>query len=91
MHAITKCALALLARMRYESEAYWAAGWMMGIEFQLWHQAHNGDHPELKVLAELSEGWWMWDEEEEGENPVFVPLDRWTAIVADALPPSWLA
>lgn len=71
----------LLRLMRELSEEYYAAGWIVGLEFYLWHMAvtkPNTEEAQLLIFcAEASGGWWMWDESKGG--PLFVPLPIWTA------------
>jgi hypothetical protein len=70
----------LLRTMRDLSEQYYTAGWIIGLEFYLWHTATTKPHTEegqtLMFLAEASGGWWMWDDGKGG--PLFVPLPIWT-------------
>jgi hypothetical protein len=70
----------LLQYMRRLSEEYYTAGWIIGLEFYLWHTATSKTHTEegqtLMFLAEASGGWWMWDDGKGG--PLFVPLPIWT-------------
>jgi hypothetical protein len=48
----------LLERMEEISEDEWAAGWMMGLEFELWKRGDEG----LERLSQKCGGWWIWDE-----------------------------
>ncbi len=84
----------LLVYMRYLSEEIWAAGWLMGIEYELWEwvaRRRNGTEPASKFelanlpdiealswLAEQAGGWWHWDEAAKG--PKFAPLNEWLEI-----------
>lgn len=72
-----KDAIRLLALMEMISEAAYSAGWMMGLEYQLWKlitkPSHtcgnlNIDGQTIQLLRELSkkaDGWWFWQEEKE--------------------------
>jgi len=83
-------AQALLAEMERISEDYYAAGWHILLEFYLWTMVQGGDArggfgallPEeidkLRCLSEQCGGWWIWDEEEQGER--FLGLDEWKAM-----------
>lgn len=70
------------------SEQMWRAGWMMGVEHELWaavtSQAGTGGRliptqAQLDQLGRLSKdigGWISFDEERE---ETFVPLEKWIA------------
>jgi hypothetical protein len=68
------------------SEECWCAGWLMGTEFSLWRFVQNGpgewgqgvikqsDIDELKFLAEVCKGWYVWDN---ANGETFVPTMKW--------------
>jgi hypothetical protein len=77
-------ALGLLGIMTGISEEFWCAGWMSGLEYDLW-LAEAGKHygqgqlterqaTLLKLLSEESGGWWRWDKD---KGPKFIRLDAW--------------
>jgi len=83
----------LCQRMSDISEDYYAAGWLMGLEYALFEAAFEGDtfggeklqHDELHALLDLShrcDGWWRWHDSdvvaESGER--FVRMSDWTEI-----------
>lgn len=72
---------ALLRLMLELSESHWRAGWMDGMEYQLWticaqeveQQWGMGSITpdiirELHQLRYLANGWWIWDEEQQEEK-----------------------
>jgi hypothetical protein len=79
---------ALLRLMEDISEDCWCAGWMSGLEGQLWqavtdpesyYAKHGGIKPHIPGLRQLAEeagGWWMWDDND-ADGRVFVPLEAW--------------
>lgn len=82
-------ALGLLGMIKGISEWSWCAGWMSGIEYQLW-DAKPGQRigqetlterqaTLLRLLSEECDGWWYWDK---GAGPKFVRLDKWREKVA---------
>ncbi len=87
----------LLLKMRQYSEDTRAAGWLTGLEFDLWEKAHNKDpgskwSPEsqeffssLKSLGEIAGGWWVWPDlvDDDGPSPVFISRERWNQVLAD--------
>jgi hypothetical protein len=67
--------LALLRLMEDISEYHYCAGWLMGLERDLFRIAFCAADPsygmdeisagrlaELRRLAEVSESWWVWDD-----------------------------
>jgi hypothetical protein len=78
--------LGLLALMTGISEEYYCAGWMMGLEFDLWRARETGplDYGRgmvttrqcdlLRLLSEEAGGWWVFDME---RGSVFLPLAEW--------------
>ena len=68
----------LLRIMRDLSEEYYASGWISGLEHYLWNLALRQNTVEGQMLlrcAEISGGWWIWDDKAGGH--VFVPLAAW--------------
>jgi hypothetical protein len=73
------------------SEEAYCAGWMTDLEYELWDIVQTGprkygrldittDHiARLRTLADRCGGWIVFDDEKE---EVFVPMDRWLALVA---------
>ena len=73
--------------MSYISEEHWCAGWMNGLEFDLWERIKSDDplpyglgqiDPELlKKLRELSEetGGWIYMDELGDEH--FIAMEEW--------------
>jgi hypothetical protein len=80
----------LLQLMGEIGERAYYAGWMRGLEFDLWDAVVNGprrygaidlDQPTIDDLARFAgaaDGWWLWDEKE-GE-PRLVELAAWEVI-----------
>ena len=71
----------LLRIMRDLSEVYYSAGWMIGLEHYLWNLALRQNTVEGQMLlycAEVSGGWWIWDDKAGGH--VFVPLAAWKPV-----------
>lgn len=76
--------LILLRVMRDLSEERYCSGWMIGLEHYLWHLALQKNTEEGQILmycAEMSGGWWMWDDSKDG--PLFVPLVAWMSAYND--------
>lgn len=85
----------LLSLMRKVSREYFFAGWMIGLEYELWRavlrypQSSEGllrfieeeDIAELKDLAEELQEWAHWGEGEVREK--LIPLADWQRIFAD--------
>lgn len=75
-------AIGLLAMMKGISEWGWCAGWMSGIEYDLWRaEAGAGIGQQtlterqatlLRLLSEECDGWWYWDN---GEK--FISRSKW--------------
>lgn len=68
----------LLRLMHSLSEEYYCARWMHGLELSLWHMALRQDSEEGQILlycAESAGGWWIWDDEQ--ERNVFIALPVW--------------
>jgi hypothetical protein len=70
------------------SEAAFFAGWMNGLEFELWDALQSGPRnygqivlteeviQRLRELSVRCGGWVAWD----GDEEVFVPLSLWTEV-----------
>lgn len=71
----------LLRIMRDLSEEYYASGWIRGLEHYLWNLALRQNTVEGQMLmqcAEISGGWWIWDDKTDGY--AFVPLAAWIPV-----------
>jgi hypothetical protein len=76
----------LRTAMSNVSETCWAAGWLNGLEFDLWRFVQDGpgeygmgtiaqsDIDELRNLSELCGGWFQWND---GKGATFMPMDEW--------------
>jgi hypothetical protein len=83
-------ALGLLGLMTGISEEYWCAGWLKGLEFDLWDAQPNSTHGHgviterqavlLRLLSEECEGWWHL--EDGADNPQFISIAEWLKILA---------
>ena len=83
-------ALGLLGLMTGISEEFWCAGWLIGLEFDLWNAAMKTgkDHTKigkrleilLRLLSEECDGWWYWKNDADN-NPRFIRLTEWREIV----------
>lgn len=86
----------LLHRMQDYSEDYHCAGWLCDLEFLLWEKpADEGKSPdvqvrakmrgELRALAEIAGGWWVYEDETQPDKlgPVFITMERWLQILAE--------
>lgn len=79
---------ALLCLMTGISEEHWCAGWMTGLEYNLWGAAEGDQIGKsritarqatlLKLLAEEADGWWLWHNDE----PTFFDSHAWRAHLA---------
>lgn len=77
-------------RMRTISEDHWCAGWLIGLEFNLWAMVQGGDRrfglgvveeadvAKLRRLSHKCGGWFYWLKEDGAER--FVPLAYWEPI-----------
>lgn len=85
----------LLRRMRDYSEDYYCAGWLGSFEFLLWEGSAGDDESlttqarskiiaELRALAEIAGGWWVYEDETQPNEsgPVFISMDRWHELLA---------
>lgn len=90
---------ALAMAMSDISEAYYAAGWLMGLEYSLWEMLHGGSRKfgmgevteaELAVLRTLHEqcgGWIAWR-----DNGLDVNDDAWESYGETFVPTrEWIA
>ena len=83
---------ALAESMGWLSEAAYHAGWINGLEFDLWRGVVEGpfrfrqldltvDHIErLQRLSEACGGWIVFDDDKE---ETFVPIDHWKSVYGD--------
>jgi len=88
--ALTKKQQELYDLMSEISEEHWCAGWMYGLEFDLWERVKSDDPLPygfreidaalLKRLRELSEEIGGWIYTDETFNAHFVLLDEWDEI-----------
>lgn len=83
----------LLSLMREISEDHFCAGWMGGLEYDLWQAVLQYPQPyefgfgpieeenvaELKDLAEELQEWAFWDD---GTGEKLIPLEEWKQIFA---------
>jgi hypothetical protein len=72
------------------SEDYYCAGWLIDLEYSLWHaiEAGTGDFngfrlteeevKNLKTLSATCAGWIVWNDESAQET--FVPLAEWEKL-----------
>jgi hypothetical protein len=83
--AAASCLRELMAAI---SQDYWCAGWLGGIEFDLWStvmglppgtKISEREKTLLRLLSEECEGWWTWSDSARGLK--FVPLAEWQEIV----------
>lgn len=77
-----EAAIELVNYIMEVSEEIYCAGWMDGIENELWKalklnhlSGYNPLLPRLKELQEKSGGWWYWDDELDGE--LFLTTEEW--------------
>jgi predicted hydrolase (HD superfamily) len=81
-----------LARLMSEiSEDRYCAGWLSGLEYELWQIVIDGqgrfgfgalsemDVKDLRELSDACGGWIVYDAE---QQETFVPLDQWLTIFA---------
>ena len=80
------------------SEARWCAGWLMGIEYQLWAELHDAgsrqgtderDDAQLETVRALSDavsGWIIWVDDQTHPD---LPSDAWGPRFVPL--PEWLA
>ena len=76
----------LLALMTGISQEAWCAGWMTGLENELWRAATGLPGPYgrgvvtqrqadlLRLLSDEADGWWVYDAD---RGPTFLPIDEW--------------
>ena len=77
---------ALRDRMSNISEDCYCAGWMSGLEYDLWKMVRGGDRSygmcrvsdddveQLRVLSEMAGGW--------HDGARFIPIDEWLEMLA---------
>jgi hypothetical protein len=82
---------ALAEAMSDLSEAGYHAGWMAGLEYDLWrilltggisygqHEVSQGDISRLRDLAEKCGGWIVFDDD---KGEIFVPMVEWQKMFA---------
>ena len=71
----------LLELMEDISEDRWCAGWLVGLEYELWEEVLDGKLPVAKDLADVAGGWWIWSSEAETTHQRrFVPMDEWLVM-----------
>ena len=71
----------LLARFMSDlSQDYWAAGWLTGLEFELWtavweeaSRVGQANAARLRYLSSTCGGWIIWAD----TGPRYVPLEEW--------------
>jgi hypothetical protein len=85
-HHLTSDQQALTLAMGKISEEACSAGWMLGLEFAIWHLLESGkkeygryilsdaDRQKLCALSDRCGGWIAFDDK---DGEVFVPLDEW--------------
>jgi hypothetical protein len=78
--------LGLLALMTGISEEHYFAGWMTGLEFDLWRARETGPLEYgrgaitrrqcdlLRLLSEEAGGWWVFDMD---RGPIFLHMAEW--------------
>lgn len=73
------------------SEDRWCAGWLIGLEFELWPYVNGEKTPpeddwglrdmsRLKRISEKAGGWWMWVGEGVDSGEVFLTTEEWEPI-----------
>jgi len=78
----------ILHRMSDYSEDYHCAGWLNSLEFLLWEgpadddeslttQARRKITAELRALAGIAGGWWVWPRTDGAEAKTFIPMKEW--------------
>lgn len=82
-------ALGLLGMILGISEEFWCAGWMSGIEYDLWCVEAGKNYGQgviterqamlLRLLSEECSGWWYWHN---NDGPKFIRLDKWREKIA---------
>lgn len=80
-------AIGLLGMMTGISEENWCAGWMSGIEFDLWEVVAGKSYGQgvitdrqarlLRDLSDECDGWWYWQ-----DGPKFIRREAWRERVA---------
>jgi hypothetical protein len=93
--AALACELLRYKMMEYSEDSR-CATWLVDLEFHLWHAAEMQSpaatdeylvslSKELRVLAEIAGGWWVYEDETQPaeSGPVFITLERWQQILAE--------
>jgi hypothetical protein len=83
LHTEARICAGLLARFMSDlSEDYWAAGWLVDLEFELWSavqeessRVRQANAARLRYLSSKCGGWIVWTD---GELR-YVPLEEWRA------------
>lgn len=95
MDDLTEAQRRLADFMSELSEQAWSAGWMRGLEHELWRAVVSGprlvgrlqvteEHvAQLRRMSADCNGWIAFDDERE---ETFVPIERWTANCASQPP-----
>lgn len=86
--SLSKCTTArrlLEEKIGFHSQDLYCAGWLSGIEYDLWANVLgerkdllNEQRRELKALSIRVGGWFVWGEKDSA--PRFVPMDEWLRI-----------
>jgi hypothetical protein len=76
--------LGLLGLMAGISQDHYAAGWMNGLEYDLWliepgkeygwREITERQSTLLRLLSDECDGWWYFDMH---HGPIFISLDKW--------------
>lgn len=87
----------LLVYMSNISEDHYCAGWLIGLEYELWDIMNGAarnfgfgpisaqDMAKLRGLHERAGGWWVWDGEGAGSGEIFVTTEEWLNILANKI------
>lgn len=83
-------------KMMEYSEDFRCATWLVDLEFELWKAGDTSDPQnseayetslsrELRILGEVAEGWWVYEDETRPSEtgPVFISMDRWHELLAE--------
>lgn len=83
-------ALGLLGLMTGLSEEFWCAGWMTGMEYDLWHiephtrwgqgEISGRQAALLRLLHEEAGGWWAWVGVRPSAGPMFLSTEEWREL-----------
>lgn len=86
---------ALRGFMSSISETQQAAGWLNGLEVDLWTALHypggtdyftltQWESEKLQRLSDKAGGWWHWPKD--SDSALFIPLAAWLAVYEEATP-----